>query len=334
MCGIVGVAGAITWKSEKAFKDLLIADVVRGRHSTGIASVKANGSVVVGKRAVLPHDLLELPQGKEALAGVNRVLIGHNRYATVGGVSNATAHPFQHGQITGVHNGTLKNTNPLPQSAYFDVDSDNIMFALSQQSVAKTVEQMNGAYALVWFDESDKTLNFIRNDERTLFFCYSDDRKLVWWASEEKMLEWVLDRNDIEHSPILSLVPFTHYSLGINGVGNAIKPFDKIHVKDLSAHEYVSPFRNTPSKKHGGGQQKSSNALPKPSTNHEGVLVPYYGRVERGDKVLFKVDKVEVRNKRNDKVEGHLLGKTTKVRMFIPPRAPTVSEYDRRGLCL
>ena len=52
MCGLVGVLGNITHKEEKAFHELLIVDVLRGKHSTGVAMVSAGGGVDVFKKAV------------------------------------------------------------------------------------------------------------------------------------------------------------------------------------------------------------------------------------------------------------------------------------------
>ena len=37
-----------------------------------------------------------------------KYMVGHNRAATMGGIDTETAHPFQEGAITLVHNGTLR----------------------------------------------------------------------------------------------------------------------------------------------------------------------------------------------------------------------------------
>jgi hypothetical protein len=55
---------------------------------------------------------------------------------------------------------------------------------------------MYGAYSLVYFDDKEKTLNLIRNDERPMFLGLDDKAGRVYFGSEKKMLEWILNRND------------------------------------------------------------------------------------------------------------------------------------------
>ena len=43
--------------------------------------------------------------------GGYRAVVGHNRSATRGGITTETAHQFQEGPITIVHNGTLIDTS-------------------------------------------------------------------------------------------------------------------------------------------------------------------------------------------------------------------------------
>ncbi len=95
MCGLVGCAGILDFASEKAFRNLLILDSLRGEDSTGIASVKKNSEDVTVVKAVGdPFRLFETRRFDKVMAQGNRVLIGHNRYATTGSVSASNAHPF------------------------------------------------------------------------------------------------------------------------------------------------------------------------------------------------------------------------------------------------
>ena len=83
MCGLVGCAGAaLTGKHERAFKDLLIVDTVRGPHSTGIMAAPNKGDVEVFKRALLPPDLFTMYGCQKLFSTQNHALIGHNRWAT------------------------------------------------------------------------------------------------------------------------------------------------------------------------------------------------------------------------------------------------------------
>lgn len=209
MCGLVGYYGASSLVSEKAFENLLRVDVIRGPHSTGVAFVKDN-KVNVVKQAVLPDDLFETKEYKDASKGFNDCFIGHNRYATMGLVNDTNAHPFEFDHITGVHNGTLKNRYLLPESRDYSVDSENIFYAINKDGIGDTWEKIHGAAALVWWDTKTSTLNMCRNKERPLFYCYTKDNAGMYWASEVWMLEGVLARHDIKHGKIYNVNPDQH----------------------------------------------------------------------------------------------------------------------------
>ena len=86
MCGLVGMAGKLTAAQDKVFKKLLIFDVIRGEHSTGVASVPVNGEVSIAKQVGNPFELFEDKRYDRAINRHNRALIGHNRFATQGAV--------------------------------------------------------------------------------------------------------------------------------------------------------------------------------------------------------------------------------------------------------
>ena len=56
-----------------------------------------------------------------------------------------------------------------------------------------TISKLDAAFALVWVNREEKTLNFIRNKERPLAFARLDNGAFVW-ASEREMLEWIINR--------------------------------------------------------------------------------------------------------------------------------------------
>ena len=199
MCGHVGVAGDLLHTDIKMFKQLLAVGVLRGAHSTGIAAIDARGECIVHKKAQNSLDFLDNKRVDPLLSATKKAIIGHNRYATSGSITNSTAHPFEHGNITLAHNGTLTSRRGLTNPTGFSVDSENICNTLSlctQDGVKDVLESLHGAYALVWHDASDDTLHFARNEDRELYFAYAG--KVLYWASEKKMLEWILDRNNID----------------------------------------------------------------------------------------------------------------------------------------
>lgn len=199
MCGLVGVVGTgINNADIKVFNQLLYADEVRGKHSTGVAAVEYDGTCHVAKRAVCARDFLDMPRMTKEIDASKWALLGHNRHATQGNSgAHANAHPFEHGAITLMHNGTLSTREGLKDSHKFQVDSENIAYTFSIKHYMDVLPNLNGAFALVWHNAADNTVRFVRNDERPLAIATSKHRNVMYYASEMDMLKWVLKRNDI-----------------------------------------------------------------------------------------------------------------------------------------
>ena len=223
MCGIIGCAGMITFKEETAFKDLLIVDSLRGEDSTGVASVSRMGDVNIAKSVGDPFQLFETKNFTNIMKVNNSVLIGHNRYATVGKVTRQTAHPFEFSKVVGVHNGTLKNKYSLLDGKDFDVDSEALYHHINEKGLNDAVDVADGAYALVWYDKEEHSINFLRNKERPLYTTLSADSKCIWWASEEWMLSVVLAREGIKHLAVMELPIDSHYSFSVPKYNDVIE---------------------------------------------------------------------------------------------------------------
>ncbi len=200
MCGIVGVinpGGKYVQGTRKIFQEIVFADVLRGPHSTGLAKINKD-DVDWRKAATPPWEFFRIKNVDEFMnVGINGAdfLIGHNRFATRGEVSNENAHPFQHKHITLVHNGTLFGgwQKDLQVKKGIEVDSEGIAYAISKQGIEAVSPLLVGAYALVWHDAEKKSLNLLRNKERPLFLMYS--KELILYGSEVGLLRWVLTRN-------------------------------------------------------------------------------------------------------------------------------------------
>ena len=88
--------GNITGPKEAAFKDLLVMDSLRGPDSTGVLGV--GGPTIghrVAKRALHAVDMLDHKSLTSLILRPNVMLLGHNRWATQGGINNINAHPFE-----------------------------------------------------------------------------------------------------------------------------------------------------------------------------------------------------------------------------------------------
>ncbi|MEQ6897180.1 glutamine--fructose-6-phosphate transaminase (isomerizing) [Microbacterium sp. KR10-403] len=111
MCGIVGYVGPRP--SEGILLSGLARLEYRGYDSAGIAVIDGDGTLGMRKRAgklsVLRDDLerTPLPDGTTG--------IGHTRWATHGGPTDANAHPHlaDHGRLAVIHNGIIENFSVL-----------------------------------------------------------------------------------------------------------------------------------------------------------------------------------------------------------------------------
>lgn len=195
MCGIVGRAGLLGTDDERVFKTLLLLDYFRGQDSTGVCVVSKKGLVDVLKVADDPIMLFQQSAFDATVVGVSDAIwIGHNRAATIGVTTRANAHPFKCDHITGVHNGTLEKSSLAVLASRLDddygTDSETVFQHMARYGVEETVSRMQGAWALVWYNAKDETLNMLRNDKRPLFLCKTDkgDKAFLTWASEFKMI--------------------------------------------------------------------------------------------------------------------------------------------------
>lgn len=201
MCGLVAIFSkqktfGFNFKDKGIFQQMLIADMFRGMDSTGVFGVKANGNLDMLKDASASPFFL----GKKDAATkffdniINQyhVVVGHNRKATMGVIQSENAHPFIEGNICLVHNGTLTNHKKLANTT---VDSHAICTHIDSDGYKNTLKNIEGAYALIWYNAEEKMMYFCRNAERPLYLVETTDR--IFLASEDKMLDWILDRNDL-----------------------------------------------------------------------------------------------------------------------------------------
>ena len=159
MCGIVGQIG--DQNAAPILLDALKRLEYRGYDSSGIAAISETGLAVsraVGKLAELDAKLNGSP-----LSG--HLAIGHTRWATHGGVTEANAHPHMAGdKIAIVHNGIIENYAELraelsTKGISFASDTDSEVLAhlfdialssglTPEKAIASVLGQIEGAYAL------------------------------------------------------------------------------------------------------------------------------------------------------------------------------------------
>lgn len=151
------------------------------------------------KQATGPCSFLERKDVDKEINVNQWCLMGHNRYATMGAVNSSNAHPFEHGNITLMHNGTLDDWSLSSlrrkySAPMFDTDSETIAWLFDNYNPKDIVAELEGAYALTWWDDRDNSINFVNNGERE--FHISIQQGNAYWGSEKKMVEWIGDRTN------------------------------------------------------------------------------------------------------------------------------------------
>jgi len=197
MCGLVAILtksnNGFTKSDKENFSDMLYADAVRGMDSTGAFLVTNLGNVVWGKSRYNPVHLLITKEWDNMLDKAfkeGQFLVGHNRKATVGRVTDNTAHPFIEDNIILVHNGTLTNHKDIGNT---EVDSHAICKSIAKKGHIETIKTLQGAFALIWYDINQKSLFVCRNDRRPLSLVETGNS--YYLSSEVGLSKWIIERN-------------------------------------------------------------------------------------------------------------------------------------------
>lgn len=200
MCGIVGMMTTnnfVAWNIDE-FKQMMVLNSLRGAHSTGIASFK-DGEYSFIKSKGNPYNLYSYDESKAFFDKAEKcsIVLGHGRYATMGKVDAETQHPFEEGNIVLVHNGVLSNYQSLKEDnhKHITVDSQLACALINEHGAEEGLTKLQGAYALVWYNKEDKTLNMARNTQRPLWLCTNKADTVLMFASEKETLLWNASRN-------------------------------------------------------------------------------------------------------------------------------------------
>lgn len=203
MCGIVGVMSkrksGLFHTDLDIFSDMLFADQLRGAHGTGMFyDVDGRGKAFKG--AMPSSTFLRSEKTNDVLNEVikkSNFVIGHNRHATKGGINFDSTHPFIERNITLIHNGTLPSHKHIKD---VEVDSHAICHSISSIGHIETLRMIEGAFALVWFDNETRQLHFIRNSERPLHIVETDN--LFVLSSEGGLADWICSRRNAKGASV------------------------------------------------------------------------------------------------------------------------------------
>jgi predicted glutamine amidotransferase len=317
MCGLVGVVGSIYEPEKKAFEFMLKLDIKRGPHSTGVAQVDKDGRVFVIKDVGNTYDFLRANYDEYydttpmvAAKAPNRnlkLMLGHNRWATVGKVNKDNAHPFEAGNIVGAHNGTLPEfqRKRLDDYEYYETDSEALMHNIDVHGLKDTIGKLSGgAWALTFYNRQNDTFNLLRNKERPLYFAWTKDKRTLFYASEPWMIEVATDEFGIDIPKVELLNTDSHVVIPFGKWGVA---YDEVTVEPVKG--FTTPPVVTTSTNGGGTNYNAANN--QTWTPPERVVVPFAASKKNANAVQKKSSKA------SDSFKAAKALENTTIRMWV-----------------
>ena len=253
MCGIFGVVDTTTLRKKQVdfLSDAFITGGVRGLHGSGMFTVGRYDKVTSASEAVSGTDFLTSKKFKDVgNSFYSAVLaVGHNRFATTGDHIDNNCHPFEFGDITGVHNGTLSIgiLDKIDPEDSHVVDSGRLYAAISR--VDDPIEVLDklywGTYSLVWYDKRNNSLNFARNGGRPMHIAVT--KTSMYFASEIGMLTWLMSRNNLVDSEteICSIDSETLYTVPLKATEKVTSSKYKAVAPKVLASPRGSSFRSS-----------------------------------------------------------------------------------------
>lgn len=270
MCGINGMVFLKGVKRNKAmmnqiryvFNELLVETQDRGHHATGIASFNRDGSYKTYKKDVEAE--LMTTNDKEYLNIVNDfhgentgVVISHTRYLTKGSASNNNNnHPFDIGNVVGIHNGSVKNDDLLFKTYGFnrvgEVDSE-IVYQLINHYNDKGItfngmknalerSRIRGFFALAFVHKNSPELLHLVKQDRPMDIAYWEEAGIIIFNSVDKYVKKAFRKLErlgfalgtdleqtVEYSNVRTDTYFT-INAQANNVDDAISEAKKIYI--------------------------------------------------------------------------------------------------------
>lgn len=194
MCGIYGFVGKPKNRKKVAelAEALMYHTQVRGRHSTGYFAV-TKSEFVLEKDAIPADEFIPSSNLRQVIMQEKAyVLIGHNRWASMGDITQENAHPFEGARFVLTHNGTCESALnkarnlQLTKNMRGETDSEAILMLLEHVGLGGFLGVLGALedFSLAIFDKKAEEIYFARNDSKPLFIV--DLRKHLGiraWAS-------------------------------------------------------------------------------------------------------------------------------------------------------
>ena len=228
MCGIIGFTG------NSPAKDVIIDGLeqleYRGYDSAGFALLD-NGEIILRKRTGKVSELRKMCEAEQYASACG---IGHTRWATHGGVTDANAHPHRCGQVVLIHNGIIENYRQLiieyalEDQLVSETDSEVVAALINKfydgdpyAAIKKAVKALSGAFALcIMFKDIPGKIFCIRNVSPLV--ATSCDKGSIIASDLTALIAFSKDYFVVPEYHILTL---TKDGITINDLkGNEVKP--------------------------------------------------------------------------------------------------------------
>ena len=202
MCGIVGAI------SSRNVTKILVEGLrrleYRGYDSAGLAIIQDNKLEIRKEQGKVVN--LENSLGAQPVKG--SIGIAHTRWATHGKPTQQNAHPHHSDKIAVVHNGIIENHEALKKELQnngyqfiSETDTEVIAHLVNQfvkvgdkliDAVKKTIDRLEGAYALAVIDADDPKRIIVTREGSPLVIGVGIDENFI--ASDQLALRQVTDR--------------------------------------------------------------------------------------------------------------------------------------------
>ena len=190
MCGIFGFAKTSNGQSDhqldilkRTFTNLTDESSIRGKDSTGFSIMNPLNRYTYKTLT----DSSTLTRTNEWFNVIDKIdsdtsiVLGHTRFATTGAKVVTNAHPFNIGEVVGIHNGVIYNYNQVARElgkTIPQVDSEVIFQSLNRKEKSKAFESINGDFAVAWAKENNTTLHLAREEGRPIVISYWKKAKI------------------------------------------------------------------------------------------------------------------------------------------------------------
>lgn len=180
MCGIIGFTGKC--EAQEVLLQGLEGLEYRGYDSAGISYFKDTGKISIRKTVGKVADLRVIcDEENNSTCG-----IGHTRWATHGGVTNANAHPHKVGRVSLIHNGIIENyhelveTYELQDRLVSDTDTEvaaalfeRFYNGVPEETIQKVIKLFKGSFAfcILFKDQPGKIFSVRRVSPLVAAYC-------------------------------------------------------------------------------------------------------------------------------------------------------------------